>query len=135
MGITLYDKYINSVICDNPDRLLSKSDIRRIIKYTHFDIFNSDNCIKWTAYLCNKRRNKRYYINFGFRGSRVVLHRLLYENFIGPLEEGTYIKFLCKTRGCCNLKHMIKRRYNKSTTIKKPFINNKPAKSFRVVFD
>ena len=52
------------------------------------------------------------YINFYFRGKKIALHRLLYINFIGNLDDDEYIKFSCTNKGkCCNLNHLIKYKY------------------------
>ena len=42
-------------------KLLSKSDIKRIIKYTNTSIFSNDKCCIWQGYITN---NKGKYINF-----------------------------------------------------------------------
>jgi hypothetical protein len=71
----------------------------------------------WDGYITNsKNTRKGTYINFFFRNKKVALHRLLYENFIGALNDDYYLKFSCddnETKGkCCNTNHMIKYKYN-----------------------
>ena len=58
------------------------------------------------------------YVNFYFRKKKVALHRLLYINFIGHLDDDEYLKFNCENKGkCCNVHHMNKFKYN---TIEQP---------------
>ena len=44
-----------------------------------------------------------------FREKKLALHRLLYSNYIGPINDNEYIKFNCKNKGkCCTINHLIK---------------------------
>jgi hypothetical protein len=44
--------------------------------------------------------------NFYFNGKKVALHRLLYNNFLGDLDDSEYLKYNCENKGkCCNLNH------------------------------
>ena len=46
------------------------------------------------------------------------MHRLLYENYIGNINEDDYIKFTCINKGkCCNVNHLKKFSYNKNDII------------------
>ena len=49
------------------------------------------------------------YINFYFKGKKCALHRLLYLNYVGKLENKEYLKYKCKNKGvCCNINHFNK---------------------------
>lgn len=41
-----------------------------------------------------------------FQGKMVLVHRLLYEIFVGPISEGMHIDHLCRVRSCCNPAHL-----------------------------
>ena len=56
-----------------------------------------------------KNDDKKSYINFYYKGKKYSLHRLLYINYIGGLEDSEYIKFNCINKGkCCNINHFYK---------------------------
>ena len=43
------------------------------------------------------------------KNKKIALHRLLYCNFIEPLNDNEYLKFTCNNKGkCCSLKHLKK---------------------------
>lgn len=96
------------------DRKLHYKDLVRISKYINSSIFDDEKCCIWNGYVTNlKNIKKGTYINFFFRSKKVALHRLFYDNFIGPLCDDEYIKFSCENKGrCCNINHMIKYKYN-----------------------
>jgi hypothetical protein len=102
------------------DKKLSYNDLKRISKYLQFNIFNNDDCSLWNGYITiiNHDENKSY-INFYFNGKKHALHRLLYINFIGNLDDSEYIKFNCCNKGkCCNLNHFYKIKENIDDEIK-----------------
>jgi len=91
------------------NKKLRKSDIHRIVKHTNSSIFDSDKCCLWTGYVTNFNDSKKgTYINFYFKKKKkVALHRLLYINFKGSLNNTDYIKYSCENKGiCCNINHM-----------------------------
>jgi hypothetical protein len=97
------------------DKKIRKSDIDRIIKHTPCSIFDSEKCCIWDGYITNINDPKKgTYINFYFKNKKkVALHRLLYINFKGPLNNTDYIKYSCDNKGkCCNINHMIRFEYN-----------------------
>jgi hypothetical protein len=48
----------------------------------------------------------------------VALHRLLYSNFVAPLDSSEYLKFNCENKGiCCNVNHYEKYKYSKTHQI------------------
>ena len=117
-------KYIRELISNqliniSPHRRLLYKDLCRITKYINSSIFDENKCSIWYGYITNTQNIKKStYINFFFRNKKVALHKLLYENFIGPLDDNCYLKFSCdynENKGiCCNIKHMIKYTYKKT---------------------
>lgn len=99
-----------------PHRRLLHKDIRRIAKYIDTPIDSEDQCCIWNGYVTNTKNSRRSYINFFFRDKKVALHRLIYENFKGPIDNNYYIKSTCDKEDsegtCCNINHMIKYKYN-----------------------
>jgi hypothetical protein len=94
---------------DISDKKLLYSDLRRISKYLTKSIFN-DECSLWNGYITTiKNDEKSSYINFYYNGKKFALHRLLYQNYIGTLNDSEYIKFNCNNKGkCCNINHIYK---------------------------
>jgi hypothetical protein len=114
------------------NKKLQYNDLKRISKYIFSSIFDENNCSIWNGYITNaKIKSKVTYINFYFRKNKVALHRLLYINFVGELDNNEYLKFNCNNKGkCCNIYHMNKFKYNKSINVDKDIsapkiINNK----------
>jgi hypothetical protein len=112
------DELITKQIKNVPiERKLHNKDLRRIVKYINSSIFDEEKCCMWNGYVTNETNSKRgTYVNFFFRNKKVALHRLLYENFVGPLGEENYIKFSCDDNNnndgkCCNINHMLKYKY------------------------
>lgn len=99
-----------------PHRRLLYKDLCRISKYINTSIACENTCCTWNGYVTNTKNARGSYINFFFRNKKVALHRLLYENFVGKLDDNHYIKFSCErddSHGtCCNVNHMIKYKYN-----------------------
>jgi len=86
------------------DKKLNLSDLKRISTYLTKSIFSNE-CSIWTGYI-TQFKNDSYYINFYFNGKKVALHRLLYNNFLGDLDDSEYLKYNCENKGkCCNLNH------------------------------
>lgn len=92
------------------DRKLGFSDMKRICKYADKNIFDKRMCCLWKGYITNKdETDKGAYVNFFFRNSKTTLHRLLYVNFVGKLNDGEYLRFCCENKGkCCNIHHVKK---------------------------
>ena len=106
----LLNKQLNNV---PSSKKLQFSDMKRICKYINSSIFDEDNCCIWGGYVTNiNNRSKETYINFFFSKKKVALHRLLYNNFIGELNDNEYLKFSCEHKGqCCNIFHLKKFKY------------------------
>lgn len=110
----LVDNQLKDIV---PNRRLTYKDLARITTYIESSIFDEDKCCMWNGYITNaKNAKKGTYINFFFRNKKVALHRLLYENLVGPLGDNYYLKFSCENEEnkgkCCNVNHMIKYKYN-----------------------
>jgi len=100
---------------------LQFSDMKRICKYINSSIFDEDHCCIWDGYVTNiNNKSKGTYINFFFSKKKVALHRLLYNNFVGVLEDNEYLKFSCEYKGqCCNIFHLKKFKYQEKDEDKK----------------
>lgn len=98
---------------------LSMNDMKRICKYIDISIFDKTRCCIWNGYITNMNNsNKGTYVNFYFRNKKVALHRLLYSNFVAPLDSSEYLKFNCNNKGvCCNVNHYEKYKYSKASNI------------------
>ena len=113
MDNLLLNEMVEKQIKDCPlNKLLSESDMKRIIKYTNKSIFNKNECCIWRGYITN---NKSKYINFYFNGKKIALHRLLYLNFKGSLYDNSYLTFICSNKGiCCNINHCVIKKTTKN---------------------
>jgi hypothetical protein len=103
------------------DKLLSEKDLKRIYNRTGGITNETNECIIWEGYITH---NKIDYINFYFNGKKCALHRILYINFKGKLNDNDYLEFICSDKynkgKCCNINHIIKKRYNKQSTPSTP---------------
>jgi len=100
------NKYLNELVKNQiilkENKKLSLSDMKRIIKYTDKSLFGSECCL-WSGYITE---NKIKYINFYFNKKKLALHRLLYQNYKGNLEDNQYLIYKCNNKGiCCNVNH------------------------------
>jgi len=104
-----------------PSKKLQYNDIKRLCGYINGNIFDESKCTLWSGYVTNYKNPQRgVYINFYFRKKKVALHRLLYINYVGELDDDEYIKYVCMNKGrCCNIHHIKKFKYDKSVTHKK----------------
>jgi hypothetical protein len=83
--------------------LLSYKDLNRVVKNIDNSIFG-DECCLWKGYVIT--RQSKHYINFFYKGIKVNLIRLLYQNFVNKIENNEYIKNSCASGGkCCNVNH------------------------------
>lgn len=101
------------------NKKLQFNDIKRIAKKISASIFDENICSIWNGYITNENNtSKGTYVNFYFRRKKVALHRLLYANFVGELQDIEYLKFNCENKGkCCNIHHMNKFKYNTNKVI------------------
>ena len=109
---------------------LNINDMKRICKHIDTSIFDKNLCCIWTGYITNMNNsNKGTYVNFYFRCKKVALHRLLYSNFVAPLDSSEYLKFNCDNKGiCCNINHYEKYKYSKNNNIIKKELKYKEPK-------
>ncbi len=133
--ITIYrnimenDKILIELIQKQRKNIIEKkllyNDLKRISKYLTKSIFNNE-CSLWNGYITTiKNDDKSSYINFYYNGKKFALHRLLYQNFIGELNDSEYIKFNCCNKGkCCNINHFYKILKSDTDEIK-----NEPSKN------
>jgi hypothetical protein len=93
------------------DKLLSEKDLKRIYTRTGGIINTTNECILWKGYITH---NKIDYINFYFKGKKCALHRILYINFKGKLNDNDYLEYICPNKSnkgkCCNINHIIRKR-------------------------
>lgn len=109
--LELHNKQLKEI---NQSHRLHYSDIVRLSKFLCTDntIFDQEKCCLWKGYLTVNKKNKNIsYINFFFNRKKVILHRLLYINYVDTLKDDEYLKFTCKNKGCCNINHMKKYLY------------------------
>lgn len=113
------------------NKRLKYNDLKRIAKYVpeNQSLFDPNKCCIWSGYITNaEHSNKGVYVNFYFEGKKIALHRLLYINYVGQLDDNDYLKFCCDNKGrCCNIHHLQKFKYvskqNDKQDIKLPIIN------------
>lgn len=107
----LVSKQIKNI---SSNKRLQINDVKRIARKINTSIFDENKCSIWNGYITNiNNASKGTYVNFYFRKKKVALHRLLYSNFVGDLNEDEYLKFNCENKGkCCNIHHMNKFKYN-----------------------
>lgn len=113
----IFKELIKRQLPDVPSQWkLNINDMKRICKYIDTSIFDKNNCCMWNGYITNMNNsNKGTYVNFYFRNKKVALHRLLYSNFVAPLDSSEYLKFNCDNKGiCCNINHYEKYKYSKN---------------------
>ena len=113
----IFKELITKQLPDVPTQWkLNINDMKRICKYIKTSIFDENYCCMWNGYITNMNNsNKGTYVNFYFRNKKVALHRLLYSNFVAPLDSSEYLKFNCDNKGiCCNINHYEKYKYTKN---------------------
>lgn len=96
-----------------PDLRLLQSDMQRMVRFLKTSIFSPGACSLWQGYVTDRTvKKKGSYVNFFFHGKKFALHRLLYINFLGPLDEDEYVKFRCNHKGyCCSVHCLDKQKY------------------------
>lgn len=109
---------------------LQINDMKRVCKYIDNSIFSKESCCPWKGYITNKHNlDKGTYVNFYFRNKKVALHRLLYSNFVAPLDSSEYLKFNCENKGiCCNVYHYEKYKYSKTSIPSRKQVVREPKK-------
>lgn len=64
-------------------------------------ILYDNDCLLWTGITVPAG-----YGQVSWRGKSVLVHRLLYEHFVGPIPDGLVLDHLCRTPGCANVEHL-----------------------------
>jgi hypothetical protein len=133
----IFKELIREQLSDVPTQWkLNINDMKRICKYIDTSIFDKKICCIWNGYITNMNNsNKGTYVNFYFRNKKVALHRLLYSNFVAPLDSSEYLKFNCDNKGiCCNINHYEKYKYSKNNSIvKKKSEHKEPKKEIKEI--
>ena len=133
----IFKELIKQQLPDVPSQWkLNINDMKRICKYIDTSIFDKKMCCIWNGYITNMNNsNKGTYVNFYFRNKKVALHRLLYSNFVAPLDSSEYLKFNCDNKGvCCNINHYEKYKYSKNNGIaKKEHKHKEPKKEIKEI--
>lgn len=72
------------------------------LKHKHkIDVCKETGCWQWQGEINRNGYGRAYH-----KGRRPVVHRLLYEDLVGPIPEGLVLDHVCKVRNCCNPMHM-----------------------------
>jgi hypothetical protein len=133
----IFKELIKKQLPDVPSQWkLNINDMKRICKYIDTSIFDKKICCIWNGYITNMNNsNKGTYVNFYFRNKKVALHRLLYSNFVAPLDSSEYLKFNCDNKGiCCNINHYEKYKYSKNNgPTKKEQKHKEPKKEIKEI--
>ena len=94
---------------DNEKYQLEINDLTRFLKHVNTSIFNTNECVLWSGSLTKCNNGKSHYVNYYLNKRKLALHRILYINFVGDLDNKQYLKYTCSNPGkCCNIKHFIK---------------------------
>ena len=106
---TLLDELVNNQRKNIPTkRKLQYGDMSRILKYIDKSMFD-DSCCIWKGYVCSLNGGKNLYINFYFNKKKTQISRILYDNYIGDIENNEFVKNNCVSGGkCCNVYHLTK---------------------------
>lgn len=137
MSVEIFDELVKKQIKNIDDnKRLKYNDLKRISKYVNASLFDMNKCCLWSGYITNiDHNNKGIYVNFYFEGKKIALHRLLYINYIGHLDDNDYLKFSCDNKGkCCNIYHLHKFKYIPRKTIEnKEKDENKPKPEINII--
>jgi len=63
-------------------------------------IIQENGCAEWP------QATRKGYGCCEFQGRMWVVHRLIYEHFVGLVPEGMQLDHLCRNRRCCNFAHL-----------------------------
>jgi hypothetical protein len=102
--LELIHKQLKNIDIDNK---LTYNDINRLRMYLTTSIFDEKECSLWKGYAPTIKYNT-HHIDFYLNKKKKTLYRLLYINYIGPLNSNEYVKSTCENKGlCCNINHFI----------------------------
>lgn len=68
----------------------------------HHTAIQDNGCCEWVGY-----KNTEGYASIVVDGKRKMVHRLVYENIVGPIPEGMVIRHTCDNPPCCNPEHLL----------------------------
>jgi hypothetical protein len=129
------DEMLKKQLPDVPyDKHLRLKDIWRFRKRCSVSIFHPTDCALWKGSISNLNNlDKDICVYFYFKKKKVALHRLLYANYIGSIDDNYYIRYTCENKGICfNVNHMKKVPYRRPATLVKQPVN-KQTRRFLVV--
>ena len=113
----LFIELVNRQI-DPENKKLDVKSLQRISRNIDKSIFGSE-CVIWKGYITYIKGTDVFYINFFFNKKKHALHRLLYLNFVGDIQDNEYIKYSCENKGkCCNVNHFYKINQKKEQNVK-----------------
>ena len=119
----LFIELINNQI-DAKYKKLDVKSLQRISRNIDKSIFK-DECVIWNGYITYIKDTDVHYINFFYNKKKHALHRLLYLNFIGHINDNEYIKYKCDNKGkCCNINHFYKIKSRKKRNSENDLENN-----------
>lgn len=104
----------------DPARKLSLCDIERLAKFSDGkSYFDPLKCTPFQGYV-NHNRPRDVCIVFFHKRRKVALHRLLFENYVGPLNYFQYVRHTCGNRySCVNVLHLKRIDYRNKKSPKK----------------
>ena len=88
------------------DQILDRIEARCSIVYTGFVLDHKPSpCHLWTGPDSGTGRGGGYG-RVWIKGKRLMVHRVTFEHFSGPIEDGLVLDHLCRIRKCCNPAHL-----------------------------
>lgn len=116
----LQQEMLDRRISNIPDDIkFDKNQIKRLSQKIKTSIFDKNQCAIWEGYFSSSKGE--VHILFYHRKKKLLLHRLLYMNFVGDLGDNENVKTNCKNGTCCNVNHMIKYEYKNAN---RDFVDN-----------
>jgi hypothetical protein len=65
-----------------------------------------DGCWIWTAFLHSDGYGRFHTKDANRKTIGRLVHRITYEELVGPIPEGLELDHLCRNRACCNPEHL-----------------------------
>ena len=119
----IFIELVNNQI-DTKYKKLDVKSLQRISRNIDKSIFK-DECVIWNGYITYIKDTDVHYINFFYNKKKHALHRLLYLNFVGHIEDSEYIKYKCNNKGkCCNINHFYKIKSRKKRNLENNNLEN-----------
>lgn len=70
------------------------------------DVLRRIHVTDYGCWLWMGERNSHGYGRVSWRAQRMLVHRLVYEQVVGPVPDGLVIDHLCRVTDCCNPAHL-----------------------------